>query len=176
MWPSLSRKGNKFKPATINGVSFALLLIIGWIDYITGYEFGFFIFYFIPVSLSAWFCGKRAGVIMAFASAICWFLSDKLTHHPYPNAYFIYWEMFMRYVSFLTTALTLSKIRSMLHNEERLNSDLQRALQEIEELKKGLQSKSGEMIRGDDGTEEGQLWLDQRTDLQLSKGGDDFFE
>jgi hypothetical protein len=126
--------------ATLNGVSFGILLVIGWLDYVTGYELGFFIFYFIPVSISSWYCGRKAGVTIAFASAVCWFLSDKLTHHPYPHAYFIYWEVFMRYLSFLTTALTLSKIRTMLRNEERLNGDLRVALEEIRELKKCLPS------------------------------------
>jgi len=135
---------DQLSSATANTVSFGLLLLIGWLDYITGYEFGFFIFYFIPVSLSAWFCGRKSGVTIAFASAVCWFLSDKLTRHPYPNAYFIYWEMVMRYLSFLTTALTIAKIRTMLLNEEHLNGELRKALQEIKELKRCIPcSESG---------------------------------
>lgn len=126
-----------FKPATVNTVSFCLLLIIGWLDYITGYEIGFFIFYFIPVSITSWLCGRRSGIVMAFSAAVAWFLSDKLTLHPYPNAYFIYWEMFMRYLSFLTTALTIAKIRAMQFNEERLSSELLSARQEIRSLKNG---------------------------------------
>lgn len=119
----------------VNLVSFIVLILIAWLDYITGYEFGFFIFYFIPVSISAWFCGKRSGIAIGCASAVFWFLSDKFTHHPYSKAYFIYWEMFMRLVSFLTTALTIARIRTMLINEEYLNAELQRALREINELR-----------------------------------------
>ena len=43
----------------------AILLIFGWIDYVTGYEFGFFIFYFLPVTIAAWygrFPGDRHGL------------------------------------------------------------------------------------------------------------------
>jgi len=122
-------------PLLVNTISFITLVIIGWLDYITGYEFGFFIFYFIPVSISAWLCGKKSGLTMAFASALCWYLSDKYTHHPYSQAFFIYWEMFMRLISFLTTALTVSRIRQMLLNEERLIAELRAALQENRELK-----------------------------------------
>ena len=92
------------------------LLLIGWLDYITGYEFGFFIFYFIPVAIAAWYCGPKDGISVAVASAICWYLSDHFTHHPYSRAYFIYWEMFMRLLSFLTTSMTLSKIRNLVLN------------------------------------------------------------
>lgn len=50
-------------------VSFIILFVIGLLDFITGYEFGFFIFYFIPVSLSAWSTGRKAGLFMACMSA-----------------------------------------------------------------------------------------------------------
>ncbi|HYR02033.1 MAG TPA: hypothetical protein VES58_01720 [Syntrophobacteria bacterium] len=115
--------------------SLLVLLLIGWLDYVTGYEFGFFIFYFIPVSISAWFVGRRSGLAIACASAICWYLSDKYTYHPYSKAYFIYWEMFMRLVSFLTTALTIARIRQMLVREVQLNDELQTALEELARLR-----------------------------------------
>ncbi|GFE60508.1 DUF4118 domain-containing protein [Geobacter sp. AOG2] len=122
--------------------SFFLLLLIGWLDYVTGYEFGFFIFYFIPVSVSAWFAGKRPGLLMAVASAICWYISDQYTNHPYSHAYFIYWEMFMRLISFLTTALTISKIRQMLINEVLLNHKLEEALHELGKLRETVREKN----------------------------------
>jgi hypothetical protein len=132
---SVLRLETPANPVVVNCVSFITLLLIGWLDYITGYEFGFFIFYFIPVSISAWLCGRRPGLVMAFSSALCWYLSDKYTHHPYSKAFFIYWEMFMRLISFITTALTIARIREMLLNEERLNAELRTALQENLELK-----------------------------------------
>ncbi len=104
--------------------SIGTLLLIGWLDYITGYEFGFFIFYFIPVAIAAWYCGPKDGISVAVASAICWYLSDRFTHHPYSRAYFIYWEMFMRLLSFLTTSMTLSKIRNLVLKEELMIAEL----------------------------------------------------
>ena len=104
--------------------SIGTLLLIGWLDYITGYEFGFFIFYFIPVAIAAWYCGPKDGISVAVASAICWYMSDHFTHHPYSHSYFIYWEMFMRLISFLTTSMTLSKIRNLVLNEELMIAEL----------------------------------------------------
>ena len=115
--------------------SFAVLTLIGWLDYVTGYEFGFFIFYFIPVAISAWYCGRWAGIGVAVGSALVWYLSDKYTHHPYSHSYFIYWEMFMRLLSFLTTAMTLSRVREMVLNEERLLAELLQTRQELEQLR-----------------------------------------
>jgi len=116
-------------------VSIALLGCIGWLDYITGYEFGFFIFYFIPVAVASWYCGRRLGLQIAFGSAIVWYLSDKYTHHPYSHSYFIYWEMFMRLISFLTTTMTISRIRDMVLNEERMLSELLDVRRELDRLR-----------------------------------------
>ena len=112
--------------------SLMILLLIGGLDYVTGYEFGFFIFYFIPVAISSWYCGRKLGLQIAFGSAFVWYLSDKYTHHPYSESYFIYWEMFMRLLSFLTTTMTISRIRTMVLNEERLLSELLNTKQELE--------------------------------------------
>lgn len=109
---------------SVRVASFAILILIGWLDYITGYEFGFFIFYFIPVAIAAWYCGFKDGIGAALTSAVCWYYSDLFTQHPYSHAYFIYWEMFMRLLSFLTTAMTISKIRKLVLNEERLIGEL----------------------------------------------------
>jgi hypothetical protein len=119
----------------VEAVSFVVLGCIGGLDYITGYEFGFFIFYFIPVAISSWYCGRRLGLQVAFASAIVWYLSDKYTHHPYSHSYFIYWEMFMRLLSFLTTTFTVSRIREMVLSEERMLAELQDAKRELNRLK-----------------------------------------
>jgi len=118
----------------VRTVSIGTLLLIGWLDYITGYEFGFFIFYFIPVAIAAWYCGPKDGISVAIASAICWYLSDRFTHHSYSHAYFIYWEMFMRLLSFLTTATTLSKIRNLVLNEELMIAELIEARNQLAKL------------------------------------------
>jgi signal transduction histidine kinase len=98
----------------------ALLGAITWIDYVTGYELGLFIFYFVPVGLAAWYGSRAAGIAFALASAGCWFGADRLALHPYSNALLIYWETFMRLVSYFTTALTLSNIRGHIRQREDL--------------------------------------------------------
>ena len=126
----------------IEAASLVVLACIGWIDYYTGYEFGFFIFYFIPVAIASWYCGLRLGIGIAVASAIVWYLSDYFTFHPYSNAFFIYWETFMRLLSFLTTATTLSRVRSMVLNEEKMLGELMEARQELEHLRKSDREES----------------------------------
>lgn len=133
-------------------VSLGALLSIGWLDYITGYEFGFFIFYFIPVAIAAWYCGPKDGICIAIASAVCWYLSDRFTHHLYAHAYFVYWEMFMRLISFLTTAMTLSKIRNLVLNEERMIAELLDTRNQLAKYMEVSELKSAESSLSDNST------------------------
>lgn len=119
--------------------SSVILAVLSLLDYVTGYEFGFFIFYFIPVAIASWYGGRNEGIAMALVCGICWYLADRLTHHPYSRSYFIYWETFMRLVSFLTTSLTVSRIRGLVLNEEKLIAEL---LATREELNLHRQSKN----------------------------------
>lgn len=115
--------------------SMLMLALISWLDYITGYEFGFFIFYFIPVAIAAWYGGRLPGIVNAVMCAICWYISDFYSYHPYSKAYFIYWEMFMRLISFLTTALTLTRIRDLVLNEEWMLAELLDARAKLESMR-----------------------------------------
>jgi hypothetical protein len=121
-------------------VSGACLFLLCFLDYITGYEFGFFIFYFVPVAFASWYGGRKEGLAMAIMCGICWYAADRLSHHPYSRAYFIYWETFMRLASFITTSLTLSRIRDLALNEEHLLSELITAKQELESTRKSFQN------------------------------------
>jgi hypothetical protein len=123
------------RPSLVLAVTAALLAFTTWLDYVTGYELGFFIFYFLPVSLAAWLVGRRAGVAVALASGSCWFLSDRMAHHPYSNALFIYWETAMRLASYLTTALTLARIRADTVARQGLEARLDAAQRELEQLR-----------------------------------------
>jgi hypothetical protein len=131
-------------------VSMLVLLLIGWLDYITGYEIGFFIFYFIPVAIAAWYCGPKDGICIAISSAVCWFFSDRFTHHPYSRTYLIYWEMFIRLISFLTTSMTLSKIRDLLLNEERMTVELLETRSQLAKYTEAVKAKGSQPSPIDD--------------------------
>ncbi|MGF1604658.1 MAG: hypothetical protein ACFCU8_22150 [Thermosynechococcaceae cyanobacterium] len=48
------------------------LCLLGIIDFYTGFELSFAIFYIIPVALAAWGIGRKAGFVMSVASAGMW--------------------------------------------------------------------------------------------------------
>jgi hypothetical protein len=121
--------------------SVLVLLLLGWLDYVTGYELGFFIFYFIPVSMAAWWGGRTPGLVMGFLSAGAWFMADQLGHHHYSHAYLVYWETFIHLASFVTTAVTIAKIREVTDARRQLQAELDRARNENAALKQRLDGR-----------------------------------
>jgi len=46
-------------------VALSVALLIGIIDYKTGYELSLSIFYLLPITLIVWFVGRKAGVFIS---------------------------------------------------------------------------------------------------------------
>ncbi len=52
-----------------------LVVLIGICDYLAGPEFGFSIFYLVPISLATWFAGITGGLITSVGCAVAWFVA-----------------------------------------------------------------------------------------------------
>jgi len=112
-----------------------VLALIGWVDYITGYELQFFLFYFVPVTLAAWYTGRTLSVVVALVSAATWFYVDLLSGHPYSHPIYSYWNTIIRLVTFLAIGLALSQVRTMLDTEIRLRREVEKAMGEVKQLR-----------------------------------------
>lgn len=123
----------RFFDENINAVFFSLFLLAGlaYLDFVTGYDLGFFVFYFIPISIIGWFAGRPLAIITAFLAAAVWLLVDRYSGHPYSNWSYPYWNAFVRWTSFVILAIAISQIKLMLEKEKRLKLDLAKALEKI---------------------------------------------
>src|SRR5664279_1255416 len=63
--------------------SLLCLATVSYVDYATGYEFLFFVFYFIPVGVCGWYMGRLATLNMALFSGVSWFFVDLFSDHHY---------------------------------------------------------------------------------------------
>jgi hypothetical protein len=113
----------------------ALATLVGLLDHITGYELGFFVFYFIPVSYVAWISGTLFGVIVSVACAAIWFFVDAISGHPYSSPWYGVWNAGIRLISFLIITLAASRVRELLDSERGLSARLQEALNQVKELR-----------------------------------------
>ena len=65
----------KFRTLLIYTACIALLGLLGWLDYLTGYELGFFVFYSAPVGVAARKLGRWPAVGMSLLASLAWALA-----------------------------------------------------------------------------------------------------
>jgi hypothetical protein len=100
--------------------SVTLVILLGIIDYLTGYELAFSIFYLQPVSLVSWFGKKSYAVIICILSAIAWLLADIYAGDTYSNSFIPVWNASIRLGFFLITVFSLMEIKRLLNTEQTL--------------------------------------------------------
>lgn len=106
---------------TLTLTALSLILLLGVIDIVTGYEMSFSIFYLIPVSLAAWTIGKRTGFIIALAAGGMWLIADLLSGHDYSHAAIPYWNTAVRMGFFLVVTYALAELRAAETRKEELS-------------------------------------------------------
>jgi diguanylate cyclase (GGDEF)-like protein len=103
---------------------FALILLLGIIDYFTGFELSFAVFYLLPVALVAWFASKKAAIITSIASAGTWHEANQLAGAHFATALIPLWNATTRLGFFLVVALLLTRLKeSMAHERELARTD-----------------------------------------------------
>ncbi len=131
-----------------------LLALVSAVDYVTGYESLFFIFYYLPVALYAWFLSESMAEIMALASAVVWWIVDRVGGHPYPHELYRLWNALTCFAAFWLVAWAVAQIRERLEKQRRLNVALaetleahKRATEEIRRLQGQIQTISASTKR-----------------------------
>ncbi len=104
------------------GLGFILILLLGVVDYYSGFEFSFSIFYLAPIVLVTWRVGRTAGLVFSFLGALTWFVADAAAGHLYSSAFIYSWNTIMRLGFFLI----ISTLLTVLRRELQLQRDLAR--------------------------------------------------
>ncbi len=79
---------------------FLLMIVVGFFDYLTGYEVTCYPFYSIPILLALWFSGTPAAVIFCVLSTIAWWWADRATGHPYSHEWLRTWDTIVKLMFF----------------------------------------------------------------------------
>jgi diguanylate cyclase (GGDEF)-like protein len=101
-------------------ISFFLIAIVGTLDFATGYELSFSIFYTIPVGVASWYAGRRWGLLVSIASAMSWLAADYASGHPYSHPTIPFWNAGVRLGFFVIIAQLLDRLRGALETQELL--------------------------------------------------------
>jgi signal transduction histidine kinase len=91
MWP---------KPVLV-AVCIGLVGVVGFVDYITGYEAIFFTFYLIPVVLAVWCIDAFWGVLISALGVFVWRVSNLEAGAHYSSSFITLWNVAVIFVLYL---------------------------------------------------------------------------
>ncbi len=159
-------------PSVVIVLSLAGIILLGVADFFTGWEFGFFVFYFIPISYTAWYCSRNASIAVSLVSGAAWFAADYLLAHHYSSVLFAFWNTLIRLVSFLIISFSIANIRYLLLSERRKSSQLREALSQVKTLRGLLPiCASCKKIRNDEGYwEQIESYFHDRSEVDFTHG------
>ncbi|MDR3404884.1 MAG: sensor histidine kinase [Chthoniobacter sp.] len=89
----------------------ALVALIGFVDYITGYEVTIFPFYSIPVLLAIFFGNQRLATIICVCSALAWWGADTASGHKYSREWLQIWDAIVRLMLFCLVMFAGTSVR-----------------------------------------------------------------
>lgn len=93
------------------------IILLGTIDYYTGFELSFAVFYLIPVALTAWYAEKKIALVISIVSAIVWQFSNQLAGEVYQNVLIPFWNTSTRLGFFLIVAVLLTELRNSYRHQ-----------------------------------------------------------
>jgi len=98
--------------------------VLGYLDYVTGYEQTFLLFYLAPIALATWFGSFAFGFVFSMLSIAAWVLSDVAAGVPSMGL----WNIVMALGSYAVFTGLLSKLRTLLNELDQRVRDRTAAL------------------------------------------------
>lgn len=92
-------------------LAYTVVLLLGIVDYITGPDISFSIFYLAAILPVVWFIGIRAGVLISVVSALVWLTALLLWNVQYQHTFIPYWNATVRMGFFFDCGLFCSEIQ-----------------------------------------------------------------
>jgi len=102
-------------------IALAGTVALALIDFQTGYELSFSLFYVIPISLVAWYAGLRPAMLISVLSAVAWEEANRLAGQVHSSAAIPVWNGSIRLGFFLFISFLLATLRRQLLREQRMS-------------------------------------------------------
>jgi diguanylate cyclase (GGDEF)-like protein len=96
------------------------IVFFGVIDWLTGYELSFAVFYLVPVAVAAWYGGALTTYGIALVATGMWFGVEYAADRAYSQQWILYWNSTVRLVLFTVVALLVRQLRTHVEAQQRL--------------------------------------------------------
>ena len=93
-------------------LSYFLVLVFGFIGYLSGPTVSLSVLYVIPIILGTWNVGRANGIALAATSAAVWLAADLMWSLVYLHPAVPYWNAIMTFGLFLMVVLLVSQVRT----------------------------------------------------------------
>ncbi len=105
-------------------VAIFFVILIGYLDYTTGYEQSLLLFYLIPIAMVIWFGNVWFGLLFSGMSVVASAISDVAAGIPALQ----FWNLAMALIAYVIFTLMFSKLRTLLYELEQRVRDRTAAL------------------------------------------------
>lgn len=107
-------------PASLALIISLMMIGIGVVDYVSGFDLSTGLFYIAPISIASWYLGRRAGLATALISAGTWLVVNALVAPPHIRMAINLWNMFIRLGFFSIISALLSSLRESFETHRQL--------------------------------------------------------
>jgi signal transduction histidine kinase len=112
--------GDAFEGSRTSSILIALLivLVVGIVDYLSGYHIYWSIFYLIAISFAAWNVGLSFALLVSGLSIASWLVGDWAAGVVYPNRFVPIWNALITLCSYLIVIGLLLRLKSLYQTLE----------------------------------------------------------
>jgi signal transduction histidine kinase len=129
-----------------------LCIVVGAIDYLTGYDITIYPFYSIPILVMIWFGDMKFATMISVLCTVLWWWADKASGHYYPSEWLRLWEAIMRFAYFalvMFAGWAFKKQRDNIRARLELLERAQQLEQEIITISEREQERIGRDLHDD---------------------------
>lgn len=101
-------------------IALSCVIILGFLDYITGADLSIYIFYVIPVLFVTWFAGKRYGFIVCLFCFVFWYI-DTFYNRGLDLSYgILFWNILVEFLFFTLTIFSVSALKKAMEKQKEI--------------------------------------------------------
>jgi signal transduction histidine kinase len=93
--------------------SLLFVLLVGIVDYHTGFEVSFSVFYLFAVVLATWYVGRNYGLAISFLSVVVWTAGDLVAGARFSNPIIPVWNAAIFLAFYSIAVLLLTRLRAL---------------------------------------------------------------
>lgn len=102
---------NHLRQSTLILLGLIMVSCIAMLDYVTGTELSFSIFYFLPIVLASWFVGRRCGLVFVFLCSFTWGAAEYFGEDQQVLSFAFLFNAAVRLGIFITIAVLIDRLR-----------------------------------------------------------------